>query len=40
MKIWPVKYLMFDRTKDKDGKAVQIGERKVWSTERFLRRKV
>jgi hypothetical protein len=35
MKIWPVKYLMFDR-ENEDG---SIRGRKLWSTKRFLRRK-
>ena len=36
MKIWPLKYLIGDRTNEK---GIQIGKRKIWSVERFLRRK-
>lgn len=36
MNIWPLKFLVFDREK-KDG--THKGKRRIWSTERFLRRK-
>jgi hypothetical protein len=37
MKFWPLKYLIGDRTNEK---GIQIGHRKIWSVERFLRRRV